>query len=443
MSNDTICAIASGVGGAIGVVRLSGPAAKHIGQQLLAPWPAQLESHRLYYGKAREPSGPDVLDEVMFCVMGAPRSYTGEDVLEIYAHGSAFTLRWIVDAALDVGARAAEPGEFTRRAFLAGKLDLTRAEAIASLLAAQTSQAARQAQRQLGGELFYAVDELRNQLVQAMASPEHDLDFPDPRETTHHADCLSALTRIAKRLEELLGAFAGVQHASNVEIALVGRANAGKSSLLNALAQSERALVDSIPGTTRDFIEVLVQLGDMQVTLIDTVGERADKTPLESAAMRLVKKRITAVDLVLLVVDGTIGIEFEEQTLLTLWPDKPVLVVWNKIDQAACRPVPQQAIGVSSLCGYGLAKLRERLVQQTAAVAQSGEGLATNARQATALRQAQAAIERARELLVGGQPLDLAVFEMRLALGRINSVVGHEVDEGVLESIFSRFCVGK
>lgn len=456
----TICAIATGVGGGIGIVRVSGEQAQQIGSRILSPWPQAPESHRLYYGEVRpwlaagvsvqDPSNAprETIDQVLFCVMRAPRSYTGEDVVEIHAHGGAVTLQQIVEAALAAGATAAEPGEFTRRAFLHGKIDLTRAEAVASLLSAHSVQAARQAQRQLRGELSASVHSLFQRATDLLADVESTLDHPDlDDDRLDAARWIAELATLSARTTKLSQSFVqgGKALSQGVEIALVGRTNAGKSSLLNALAGDERVLVDAQPGTTRDVVEVHVVWDGVSVLLIDTAGERQDKTSLETAGQRLAKKRLANVDLVLLVVDGTVGFGIEEQHLKTLLPQNiPVQVVWNKIDHTACLPVQKDAIGLSALCGHGLSALRKQLLQRLAPnLSAQGELLVTSARQFEALAQATEAFERAQTLLSHHVSLDVVAAELRLARKRLGEVTGNHIDQTVLDEIFSRFCLGK
>ncbi len=458
MSSPTICAIASGIGGGIGIIRISGSDATQVAARILSPWPVALESHRLYFGQVLSPSQPglspenppqrEVIDEVLFCLMRAPRSYTGEDVVEIHGHGGAVTLRRIVEAAIFAGARAAEPGEFTRRAFLAGKLDLTRAEAVASLLSAQSVQAARQAARQLSGELGLRVGEQRRQLIQLLGELEGLLDFPDLEEDAAIlAKIRQQLAAQADQLSKLGRSFRGGGKAlsSGLELALLGRTNAGKSSLVNALSESERVLVDSTPGTTRDFVEVRAEWDGVPITLIDTAGERDDKTELEEQGLRLGQKRYSGADLALIVVDGKLGMGAEEQRLTTaLPPTLPHLVVWNKIDQVDCQPVPAGAVAVSALSGWGLSTLRKAVLDKLAgSLFAQDELLVTSARQADAIQQAAEALTRAGEVIFRGAAVEMAAAEVRIAQSRLGEVTGEEVSEAVLDAIFSRFCVGK
>jgi len=458
VATSNICAIASGIGGGIGIIRISGPQAATIARQILVPWPAEPESHRLYYGQVVCPtdsvaadtvaSEPETIDQVLFCLMRSPRSYTGEDVVEIHGHGGTITLRWILEACLAAGARLAEPGEFTRRAFLAGKIDLTRAEAVASLLGAQSLQAARQAQRQLSGELGTRIGELRRQVTVLLGEVEGLLDFPDLDEDPAILQrCRERLVSLATQIETLSRSFraGGKALATGIELALLGRTNAGKSSLVNALSGSERVLVDATPGTTRDFVEVRTDWDGVPVTLIDTAGERADKSELEEQGLRLGQKRYQGADLALIVVDGKLGLGTEDERLVAALPESlPYLVVWNKTDQVGCLPVPDGALAVSALNGWGLGSLRSRVLAQLAgSVTAQDELLVTSARQADGLQKASEALRRAEQVIVGGGAAEMAAAELRIAQSRLGEITGEEVSDAVLDAIFARFCVGK
>jgi tRNA modification GTPase len=450
----TIAAIASGNGGGIGIIRLSGPGAEAIGRRLCHPWPAEAISHHLYLGTVRAPtdsadgSPGESLDQVMFCLMRAPRSYTGEDVLEIHGHGGDYNLRGLLSACLAAGAAPAAPGEFTRRAFLSGKLDLTRAEAVAALIGAQSEKAARQAQRHLAGELGKHIAELRRRIVLLLGDFEGMLDFPDL-----DADA-EVLARVEPQLQELTARSSALSHSfarggkvlrAGIELALLGRTNVGKSSLVNALCQAERVLVDSQPGTTRDYVETRSLWEGVPVTLIDTAGEHSDATALEAEGLRLGRERWRRADLLLLVVDGAVGLGAEEEALLSSRPkDLRYLLVWNKTDRVGCQPPPSGAIACSALCGWGLSALRQQILAQVAPqLSQGDELLITSARQAALLQEAATALAQANSALLGGAVPEVIAAELRVAAGRLGELSGESVSEGVLDAIFAQFCVGK
>ncbi len=451
----TIAAIATGSGGGVGIIRLSGPAAESIGRRVCRPWPEQITSHHLYVGQAlglrsSDTGEPEVIDQVLFCLMRAPRSYTGEDVVEIHGHGGAVNLQRLLEACYQAGAVAAQPGEFTRRAFLAGKLDLTRAEAVAALVSAQSVQAARQAQRQLHGELGQVAGELRREAVALLGEFEGILDFPDAEvDAEIFRQAQGKLSALLRRVSSLTVSFAqgGRALQSGLEIAVLGRPNVGKSSLINALCGSERVLVDEEPGTTRDFVEVPVHWDGVPVTLIDTAGERADASRVELQGMRLGRERWRNADLCLLVVDGTVGLGTEEEQLLASIPESiPRLVVWNKMDHAACSPPAAGAIACSALCGWRLDEVRQAAVHRAASrltLSEGAELLVTSARQATLLQLANGALYGAEAALARGEAVELIAAELRVAVARLGELTGQEVSGHVIDEIFARFCVGK
>ena len=451
----TIAAIATASGGGVGIIRLSGPAAESIGRRICRPWPEPLTSHHLYLGQALGPISadscePEVIDQVLFCLMRAPRSYTGEDVVEIHGHGGAVNLQRLLDACYQAGAVAAQPGEFTRRAFLAGKLDLTRAEAVAALVNAQSVQAARQAQRQLHGELGQVAAELRREAVALLGEFEGILDFPDSEvDAEIFRAAKGKLSALLHRVSSLTISFAqgGKALQNGLELAVLGRPNVGKSSLINALCGSERVLVDETPGTTRDFVEVQVQWDGVPITLIDTAGERRDATRLELQGMRLGRERWRSADLCLLVVDGTVGLGPEEEQLLASIPESiPRLVVWNKRDHTNCAPPAAGALACSALCGWRLQEVRQAALHRAASrltLSEGAELLVTSARQAEVLQRAHGALYSADAALARGAEVELIAAELRVAAARLGELTGQEVSGQVIDEIFARFCVGK
>lgn len=451
----TVAAIATASGGGVGIIRISGPDAESIGRKVCRPWPENLQSHHLYLGQALDGGSysettAEVVDQILFCLMRAPRSYTGEDVLEIHGHGGAVNLQRLLELCYQGGAVAAQPGEFTRRAFLAGKLDLTRVEAVAALVSAQSVQAARQAQRQLAGELGQLAAELRRDAVALLGEFEGILDFPDAEAdaeiTGRAADKLSGLLQ---RVGSLADSFrhGGRALGEGLEIAVLGRPNVGKSSLINALCGSERVLVDDQPGTTRDFVEIRVRWDGLAVTLIDTAGERTDATRLELQGMRLGRERWLNADLCLIVVDGTVGLGATEENLMASIPESmPRLVIWNKMDHADYLPPVEGAVSCSALCGWGLANVQNTALQRVAsrvALAGDAELIVTSARQAEVLQRAYEALSSARAALSRGAEAEIVAAELRVATARLGELTGQEVAAPILDEIFSRFCVGK
>jgi tRNA modification GTPase len=446
---DTIAAIATGVGGGVGIVRISGPRAEAIVSQLVTPWPkSRPPTHKLQLGRVRDPRSGEHVDEVLAVIMRAPRSYTGEDVAELHGHGGVRVLQRVLDCVIAAGARLAEPGEFTRRAFEAGRIDLTRAEAVAELIAARSERALAAAQALAGGALEKEVRSLRGELVHALAELEGALDFPDEgvdaRPETESARVLEGLRA---RFVELAGTYRKFVH-ERAEVVLLGRVNAGKSSLFNALLGEERALVDADAGTTRDVLDGDLELDGIAVRLVDTAGERMDgggAERVEQRGLELARKRRARADLTVLVVDGEVGFGDGERALWESLGGAPRLIAWNKRDRGAPRGLPDGAtvIETTATSGAGAAELR-RAVRQALGVEDESEGvLRISRRHQEALLDGASAIERATEVLKRGEPSEVAAVELRSALHHLGRVTGETVDAEVLDAIFSRFCIGK
>lgn len=449
-ATDTIVAIATATGGGIGIVRVSGPAASGIARRLVRPWPETPESHHLYLGWVHHPETGEALDEVLSCLMRAPRSYTGEDVLELHGHGGAASLARLLSAVVQSGARVAAPGEFTRRAFLGGRMDLTRAEAVAELIAARSERAVRLAQGHLRGALAERVKVLAERLLDVLAEVEAEIDFPEEDLSFREARALTGEVRaLAREVGALAASYVrGRALMEGVDVVLVGRPNAGKSSLLNALVGEERALVDEAPGTTRDFIESEISVGGVRIRLVDTAGEREAEGPIEARGVLLGRRRRARADLVLVVVDGVVGWgELEER----LWRETsvPMLVVWNKCDVA---PPPSGGLGtsgagfvaLSARTGEGLERLREALRERVDPGDEEDAGATViSARQHEAFQVAAEALLRAEVVLAQGAPSELAAVDLRIGLERLQQVTGESVRSDVLDRVFARFCIGK
>ncbi|GIX45809.1 MAG: tRNA modification GTPase MnmE [Candidatus Tectimicrobiota bacterium] len=456
---DTIAAIATPAGiGGIGVVRLSGPQTLAIVQQAFVrpngrPL-ARLESHRVYYGYVVDVAGERV-DEALLCVMRRPRSYTREDVAEISCHGGLVTTQRVLDAVLARGARVAEPGEFTKRAFLNGRLDLTQAEAVADLIHARTVASHRAALRQLAGELSRRVRALREPLLQVSVYLEASIDFPEEDlELLAEGALAERLAEVAAQLRRLLATYArGRALHEGVTAAIVGRPNVGKSSLLNALLGRERAIVSPQPGTTRDTIEATLALEGLLVRLVDTAGLRATTEAIEQEGVRRARAALEEAELVLLVLDTSQALSDDDRRLLAETAGKPRLLVCNKCDlppqwapQALAALAPEAPVlAVSARTGEGLPALERALVQQVfgpAALAQD-EVVLTRARHWQSLDAALRHVEAARQGLGEGLPVECVAFEVSEALQRLAEVLGERCTGEVLERIFSSFCIGK
>ena len=442
--DDTIAAIATAPGiGAIGVVRISGPDAIAVGDAVFRPAgggrAAQATERSATFGRIVD--GESFLDEGLMLAFRAPRSYTGQDVLELQLHGGPAVLRAVLDAVLRAGARPAGPGEFTLRAVVHGKLDLARAEAVAAMIEARSDAARRQASIGLSGRLAEALGEAQRHLTSAYAHVVAALDYPE--EGVPDADVAAHVAEARAGLARLLAtAQAGRFAVHGARMALVGRPNAGKSSLLNALLGYERALVGAAPGTTRDYLEAPLELGRVSVTAIDTAGLRATDDAVEAGGVARARALAAAADVVVALVDGARPLTAEDRTLVAELDEARTVWVATKADLP--HAWPDAALGVpllraSSHDGAGLDALRERLEARLLGDAAGEETWVTSERHADALREAIAALDR-----VPTAPHDLQGLDLETALRALDRITGRgDVVETTLGEVFARFCVGK
>jgi tRNA modification GTPase len=446
-ANDIIAAIATAPGrGGIGVVRLSGPQqgldgiiGEIIGRPL-RPRHASLADFRDHDGRA--------IDRGLALYFPAPHSYTGESMLELQGHGGPVVQRLLLKRCLGLGARIAEPGEFTKRAFLNDKLDLAQAESVADLIDATTAEAARCAVRSLQGAFSERIHELTRALIDLRALVEATLDFPDEEiDFLKPADAEERLRAIQKRLDEVLDASRqGSLLREGIHIVLAGQPNVGKSSLLNCLAGEELAIVTDIPGTTRDAIRQTIEVGGVPAHIIDTAGLRSSDDPVEKLGIARAWAAIEKADLVLLLVDATRGETEEDQTILRrLPPQLPSVHVMNKIDLLGRAPAAEASAGktaiwLSAKTGAGIDLLREALLKAVGWHS-AGEGIyMARERHLQALSLARGCLQRAGEC--GRQP-ELFAEELRLAQEALASITGEFTADDLLGEIFSRFCIGK
>ena len=458
-TEDTIAAIATAPGsGGIGIVRLSGPQAEQILRQLFLPCRSQstLQSHRLCYGKIIDRSGT-VLDEAMAVLMRAPHSYTREDVAEIQSHGSWPVLQAILAEVLAAGARPAEPGEFTKRAFLAGRIDLTRAEAVIDLIEARTAASARLAAEHLQGALHNQISAIRDALVEMLALIEVAIDFPDDAAEILPVDQLISQLRsqVIEPLQQLLAlAGQGKVLREGIRAVIAGRPNVGKSSLLNALLREERALVADLPGTTRDTIEELISVRGIPVHLVDTAGIRDHADVVEGLGIERARRKMEQADLVLLVVDAAQELTALDRQLYQSVGGKKRLVVLNKIDaatpelleQISREFVEETQVRTAAKRGQGIEALLDAIWQ---AAMGSSEGMdeqpacAPNLRHAMILEKALAACQQLEQTLLAQQPADLIAVDLQTVLDHLADIVGLTTPDDVLDAVFSKFCIGK
>jgi len=433
-SRDTIAAVATPPGrGGIGVVRISGPQAPQIAERLIGSTPpARIAT----LARFRDASGAAV-DEGIALFFPAPHSYTGEAVLELHGHGGPVVMGMLLAACLDAGARLAEPGEFTRRAFLEGRLDLAQAEAVADLIDASSQEAARSALRSLSGEFSAAIDALRTQLVELRALTEAQLDFPEEElDGLHREDAAKRLASVQAALDNVLArSRQGSLLRSGVHVVIAGLPNVGKSSLLNRLAGEERAIVTPIPGTTRDALRETIHIDGVAVVLVDTAGLRESNDELEKLGMARTRAELERADIVLAVHDATAG-----STPQPLATGVERIEVYNKVDLRRGFVPPSGAIAVSAKTGQGMADLREAIVR---AAGWSGTGESVFLARERHLR----ALAAAKEHLTGAagekERWELFAEELRLAQEALSVITGGFTADDLLGEIFGRFCIGK
>ena len=456
---ETIAAIATppGIGG-IGLIRVSGPAAEGIARRLFRPLPSgNFLSHHLYHGEIVSPATGAVLDKVLVAFMKGPRSYTGEDTLEISCHGGPLILRSVLEEVLLAGARPAGRGEFTKRAFLNDRLDLTQAEAVLDVITAQTQNGLAAAVSRLQGKLSGRIEAIRVEIIDLLAGIEAEIDFSEEDgvdKTT--GDALSRIREVIERITSLISTYhQGRIYREGIGVVIAGRPNVGKSSLLNRLLGEKRAIVTSIPGTTRDFIEETVDIGGMPVRLTDTAGLRPPQDAIEKEGINLVWERLEKADAVIVLLDGSAGLTADDLDLIAKVNAKPLLPVINKSDLPHCfdeesfkglfREGTPPAVRISAKYGDGIDRLTSALGGLILATPteEAPEAMIAHLHQKTALEKTAAGLVRARDGLQGGLPPELIAVEIRDSLDALGEITGRTTTEEILDRIFSNFCIGK
>lgn len=464
--HDTIAAIATPAGsGGVAVVRISGERAEALARAVFRPgqpW-EHLHSHHLYLGRVTDPLTGQTLDQALLALMRAPHSYTGEDVVEIQCHGGSFLVQQILEAVLKHGARLARPGEFTKRAFLNGRLDLSQAEAVLDLIQAKSTGGLRVAWEQVSGRLSEQCGRLRERLLGLTAHIEAFLDFPEEDIPARTQDEFGRdLSELIEAVGRLHASFAqGKIYRDGVRTVIVGKPNVGKSSLLNALTGTDRAIVTPVPGTTRDTLEETVTIGDVLLVVWDTAGLHASRDEVERVGIERTQAGIDQAELVLAVFDASRPFDTEDKTVCEYINGKRIVPILNKIDL----PVETTAaelearlggtgppVAISAQNGTGLDRLADTITTLVFGsrptgqngLAEGGRGVVvTRLRHRDALIKAEQYLTAALESLSTGLPLDLVAVDLRAALDQIGEITGQVSSEDILDRIFTEFCIGK
>lgn len=447
----TIAAIATAIvpqQGSVGIVRLSGSEAMPIARQIFyTPGSQTWESHRILYGDVRHPNGRSI-DEALMLIMLAPRSFTREDVVEFHCHGGIMVVQEVLQLCIAQGARLAEPGEFTLRAFLNGRIDLTQAESIADLVGARSPQAAQTALAGVQGKLAQPIRDLRSTCLDILAEVEARIDFEEDLPPLDEVDVRSRLNQVLSEVQQILAtADQGELLRTGLKVAIVGRPNVGKSSLLNAWSRSDRAIVTDLPGTTRDVVESQLVVGGIPIQVLDTAGIREAIDRVEQIGVERSRKAAQAADLVLLAIDAQAGWTTDDQEIYESVRQRPLIVVLNKIDLVDQPPpieIEQAIVKTAAAKQQGIDALEQAIL----AIAQTGVqaanlDVAINQRQAAALTRAQLALKLVQGAIADRLPLDFWTIDLRSAIQALGEITGEEVTESVLDRIFSRFCIGK
>ena len=445
MYQDTIAAISTPIGeGGIGIVRLSGQDACSIVATL---FDGPLSDHRLVYGHIMDPESSEVIDEVLVSYMAAPRTYTKEDVVEINCHGGPIPLQRVLGLMLHYGARLAEPGEFTLRAFINGRIDLSQAESVLDIIQSKTQAGLQLAVSGLEGKLSRRIKILRHELLDILAYLTARIDFPEHE--IEAQDTKEPITKAIKDVKSLLAeADAGIIYRQGVRTVLVGRPNVGKSSLLNRLLRENRSIVTPLPGTTRDTVEEVVNINGIPFLLIDTAGISHSTDTLDALGMERSRQAVTQADLVLLILDASQPTTEADESITELIGSKTALVAANKCDlqrQACLDTMIWPIIPTSALTGEGIDTLEKQMRDAVLGGKPTSARslLVTNVRHKGALQRTEHYLVKACESMENNMPDDFVTIDLAAAIDALGEITGETVTEGLLETIFSQFCIGK
>ncbi len=460
---DTIAAIATPIGvGGIAIIRISGSDAEAICEKIVFPkcekTISQLESHKLTLSEIKKPDSGEILDEALVAVMRSPRSYTGEDVVEINCHGGYFAAESVLEELFSAGARQAEAGEFTRRAFINGKTDLMGAEAVIDLIHAKSSMGQSNAARMLSGKLSEKVNKIRDKAVLFAANISAVADYPDEIDDIPQERLNSQIDEICTEIDELLRGFSkGRLMRDGIMTVIAGRPNVGKSSLLNALSRTDRAIVTDIPGTTRDIIEEYVNIGGVALRLIDTAGIRESENSVEKIGIEKAKENIENADLCLFVLDASQEVSDEDMRIFEYTRGRNVIVILNKTDKGLAvdemRFAERLGVGTDSFVltatpkngeVRGIEELEKKITEMFLAGGIAKDDVfISNDRQKNALIKARNIATGMKESLMSGMPADMLYVDLEEVIEALGEVTGMTVQDEIIDTVFQQFCVGK
>jgi len=454
---DTITAIATPFGTAgVGIIRVSGPQAFEIARRIFQPIHANCpwETHNLYHGDIISADGKTILDEALVSFMKRPHSFTGEDVLEINCHGNPLIMQTILSELVALGCRLAQPGEFSQRAFFNNRIDLSQAEALASMIAAKSAKACAIGLAQLKGSLTKEIDNLRTLLIDALAMIEATIDFTDdvPASDIPQSPQIDHATL---RLQSLLATYRSAKiYTEGISVVITGKPNVGKSSLLNTLTGKKKSIVTDIPGTTRDLITDMINIKGVPVNLVDTAGIREPKDAIEKEGIALVWENLANADVVIILLDGSKPITFEDKEIIQKNKNGNILIAINKTDLppawatgsiAGLLSPEVKILHISAKFGTGLEELKNIIVDSCLSEnsIDADSAMITNMRHKMALENALTNVRTAKNNILNGMSPEFAAFDLHEALDNLDEITGRKINDEILDKIFSSFCIGK
>ncbi|MEN6423359.1 MAG: tRNA uridine-5-carboxymethylaminomethyl(34) synthesis GTPase MnmE [Smithella sp.] len=458
LRQDTITATATPFGmSGIGIIRISGPEALAVARRIFKPTGGKCEwkSHHLYHGDITCADGKTVLDEALISFMRQPRSFTGEDTVEINCHGNPVIIQSILNELQELGCRPARPGEFSERAFLNNRMDLSQAEALAAMIGARSSKAYAMGLSQLKGSLSREIEDLRLLLIDALAGLEASIDFTEDTAEENIPEMPPQIDQAGERLQSLLSSYRSARaYTEGIHVIITGKPNVGKSSLLNALTGKKKAIVTDIPGTTRDLITDTINIGGIPVHLIDTAGIREPQNVIEKEGINLVWESLAEADVVIVMLDGSKPLTDEDKIIMDKNKSGSIIVAINKIDLPRAWktetveelfPPDIKFLDISAKSGSGLEELKKTITDLSVNkdFETAGGAIITNLRHKAAIERALKNIQNAKESVASGLSAEFAAFDLREALDNLDEITGKKINDEILDRIFSSFCIGK